>query len=189
MEIQTTSIPGLLIIKPVVFKDNRGCFFEAFNQTRYSRNGIDADFIQDNISFSVKGTIRGLHYQLAPYSQAKMVQVLKGRVLDVAVDLRKDSPTFGKYYAIELSDENNLQFFIPRGFAHGFSVLSDEAVFCYKCDNDYNKECERGINYNDPTLAIDWGINTNKAIVSPKDEALPSFAEAEMNFFFSENGI
>lgn len=189
MEIQTTYIPGLMIIKPAVFNDDRGYFFEAYNHARYSRNGFETNFIQDNISRSKKGSIRGLHYQLAPYSQAKLVQVLKGNVLDVAVDLRQDSPTFGKYFAIELSDENKLQFFIPRGFAHGFSVLSDEAVFYYKCDNEYNKECERGINFNDNTLQIDWKVPISEAIVSPKDGVLPSFAEAEMNFFFSENGL
>lgn len=189
MEIETTFIPGLLIIKPSIFNDNRGYFYEAYNQVRYIQNGIEPTFIQDNISYSVKGTIRGLHYQLAPYSQSKLIQVLKGKVLDVAVDLRQNSPTFGKYFAIELSDENKLQFFIPRGFAHGFSVLSDEAIFHYKCDNIYNKDCERGVNYNDVSIGIDWKISPDKVIVSPKDGALPSFTEAEMNFFYGENDL
>lgn len=189
MELQTTFIPGLIITEPTVFNDNRGCFYEVYNHIRYSRSGIDAEFIQDNISFSMRGTIRGLHYQLAPFAQAKMVQVLKGKILDVAVDLRQDSPSFGKHFAIELSSENKLQLFIPRGFAHGFSVLSDEAIFHYKCDNEYNKDCERGINYNDSTLGINWKIPSDKLIVSPKDGALPSFTEAEMNFFFTENNL
>ena len=162
---------------------------EIYNQLRYTRNGIDAGFTQENLSYSNYGVIRGLHYQLAPYAQAKMVQVLKGKVLDVAVDLRKDSPTFGKHFAIELSQENKLQVFIPRGFAHGFSVLSDDAIFYYKCDNDYNKDCERGINFNDASLGIDWKVSPKQAIVSPKDGALPSKSEAEMNFFFTESDI
>jgi dTDP-4-dehydrorhamnose 3,5-epimerase len=187
MDIQTTFIPGLLIIKPSVFTDNRGYFYEGYNQDRYAKNGIDAGFIQDNLSYSIKGSIRGLHYQLAPFAQSKLVQVLKGTVIDVAVDIRKGSPTFGKHFAIELSQENKLQFLIPQGFAHGFSVLSDEAIFHYKCDNEYNKECERGINYNDSTLNIDWKVDPEKAIVSPKDSVLPSFLEADMNFFFAGN--
>jgi dTDP-4-dehydrorhamnose 3,5-epimerase len=186
MKIRTTNIPGLLIIEHNVFNDNRGCFFELYNKTTFAQHGIDTDYIQDNVSHSIKNTIRGLHYQLAPYSQAKLVQVMKGKVLDVAVDLRQNSPTFGQHYAIELSDENKLQFFIPRGFAHGLSVLSDEAVFYYKCDNLYNKESDRGINFNDSGLGIDWQIPADKAIISLKDEALPSFSEAEMNFFFTE---
>lgn len=186
MTIKTTPIPGLLIIEPRVFEDSRGCFFELFNDADYRANGIETDFVQDNVSYSVKHTIRGLHYQLAPYAQAKLVQVLKGRVLDVAVDLRENSPTFGQHYTLELSDANKLQFYVPKGFAHGFVALSDEVVFFYKCNAPYNKDSERGINFNDPELGIDWKVPLDKAIVSPKDEVLPSFNEADKNFFFHE---
>ncbi len=186
MEIQHTSISDLLIIKPAVFNDDRGYFYEVFNQVRYCKEGLNSNFIQDNLSYSVKGTIRGLHYQSEPYAQAKLIQVLKGRVLDIAVDLRNGSPTYGKHFAIELSQENKLQFFIPRGFAHGFSVLSDDAIFYYKCDNEYNKAYERGIVYNDESLKIDWKIPSGKEIVSPKDLMLPSFIDSEINFTFSE---
>ncbi len=186
MTIKTTPIPGLLIIEPRVFEDNRGCFFELFNDAAYRANGIETDFIQDNVSYSVKNTIRGLHYQLAPYAQAKLVQVMKGRVLDVAVDLRENSPTFGQHHSVELSDVNKLQFYIPKGFAHGFIALSEEVVFFYKCNAPYNKDAERGINFNDPQLGIDWKVTLDKAIVSPKDEVLPSFNEAEKNFSFHE---
>lgn len=184
MEVVETKIPGLLIVKPKVFGDARGFFFEGFNQQRYSEAGIQSEFIQDNYSSSQYGVIRGLHYQLAPYAQAKLVQVLKGSVLDVAVDLRKGSPTFGQFEAVELSDENRWQFFIPRGFAHGFSVLSEEALFHYKCDNFYNPQFERGLHFNDPQLGIDWKISANDANVSPKDKVLPMFADAEMNFIY-----
>jgi dTDP-4-dehydrorhamnose 3,5-epimerase len=186
MEVTKLDIPGLLIIKPDVFEDQRGFFFETYNIKRYKDQGIDADFIQDNLSRSAYGVIRGLHYQLAPYSQAKLVQVLKGKVLDVAVDLREDSPTFGQHYSIELSEENKLQFFIPEGFAHGFSVLSEDVLFSYKCNNLYNKGAERGISYNDPALGIDWKIPSGSELVSHKDSILPSFKEAEKNFLFSE---
>jgi len=184
MEIIKTNIPDVLIIKPTVFSDPRGFFLESYAESRYKEAGISADFIQDNISKSSYGVIRGLHYQLAPYSQAKLVQVLAGRVLDVAVDMRKNSPTFGQHYAIELSDENKLQFYIPQGFAHGFSVLSEEAVFMYKCDNYYNQEAERGIAYNDVTLNVDWKIPAADAIISSKDSILPAFKEAEHNFVY-----
>ncbi|WP_291859872.1 dTDP-4-dehydrorhamnose 3,5-epimerase [Marinilabilia sp.] len=184
MQILPTKIPGLLIIEPDVFEDQRGCFFESYNREKYKESGLDTNFVQDNISSSVRGVIRGLHYQLAPYSQAKLIQVLKGKVLDVAVDLRQGSPTFGESYAIELSEENRRQFFVPRGFAHGFSVLSDEVLFHYKCDNLYNREAERGINFNDPQLKIDWLIPGKEAIVSGKDQVLPSLEEAERNFVF-----
>lgn len=187
MKIRTTHLPGLLVIEPAVFGDHRGCFFELWNREGYRTQGLSADFVQDNVSQSVKNTIRGMHYQLAPYAQAKLVQVLKGKVLDVALDLRQNSPTFGQHFAIELSDENHLQFFLPRGFAHGFSALSEEVVFMYKCDNPYVREAERGINFNDPELGIDWKVDPDKAIVSPKDEVLPAFREAEMNFLFQED--
>ncbi len=186
MTIKPTPIPGLIIIEPRVFDDNRGCFFELFNDESYRENGIETDFVQDNVSYSVKNTIRGLHYQLAPYAQAKLVQVLKGRVLDVALDLRENSPTYGQHYAIELSDANKLQFYVPKGFAHGFIALSDDVVFFYKCNALYNKDSERGINFSDAELGIDWTVPVGEAIVSPKDEVLPSFNEAEKNFFFHE---
>ncbi|NPA36097.1 MAG: dTDP-4-dehydrorhamnose 3,5-epimerase [Chlorobi bacterium] len=186
MEVIKLDIPGLLIVKPDVFEDQRGFFYETYNQERYRKYGIDVDFIQDNLSRSSYGVIRGLHYQLAPYSQAKLVQVIKGKVLDVAVDLRKKSPTFGQHYAIELSEENKIQFYIPEGFAHGFSVLSDDVLFSYKCSSLYNKSSERGISYNDPQLGIDWKIPEEEALVSHKDSILPSFKEAEKNFLFAE---
>lgn len=183
MEIIETGISGLLIIKPAVFSDSRGYFLESYSAQRYFNMGLPA-FIQDNVSRSTYGVVRGLHYQLAPYAQSKLVQVLKGRVLDVAIDLRRESPTFGKHHAIELSDENHLQFFISQGFAHGFSVLSDEVVFSYKCDQYYNKDAERGIAFNDPKLDIDWQIDADKMIISVKDKALPLLNEAEINFFY-----
>ena len=181
MKLETT-LPDLYIIKPTVFEDNRGYFYELYNKKRFSSVNIEHTFIQDNISLSKKGSIRGFHYQLEPFSQAKLVTVLKGRVLDVVVDLRKKSPTFGKWFSIELSDQNRLQMLIPRGMAHGFSVLSSEALFFYKCDNEYNKESERGINAFDPALAIDWKISKENAVISEKDLLLPLFSEAELNF-------
>ena len=184
MEIITTDIPSLLIIKPEVFSDPRGFFLEAYTEKRYQDAGINSKFIQDNISKSTYGVIRGLHYQLAPYSQSKLVQVLEGKVLDVAVDLRKNSPTFGQHFSVELSAENQLQFYIPQGFAHGFSVLSETALVSYKCDNYYSQEAERGIAYNDAKLNIDWKIPAEKAIISSKDSILPAFGEAEHNFVY-----
>ena len=184
MEIIKTEIEGLLIIKPKVFEDNRGYFFESFNKQVFEENGINYNFIQDNESKSSYGVIRGLHYQLAPYAQTKLVRVLQGKVLDVAVDLRKGSPTFGKWHSIELSAENKTQFLIPQGFAHGFSVLSETAIFAYKCDNLYNKESERGINFNDKSLNIDWKIPADKAIISAKDKVNPCLNDAEMNFIY-----
>ena len=184
MEIIKTDIEGLLIIKPKIFEDNRGYFFESFNKKAFEDNELNYNFIQDNESKSSYGVIRGLHYQLAPYAQTKLVRVLKGKVLDVAVDLRKGSPTFGKWHAVELSEDNKQQFLIPQGFAHGFSVLSETAIFAYKCDNLYNKNSERGINFNDKSLNIDWGIPIEKAIVSTKDKVLPCINDADMNFIF-----
>ena len=182
MEIQKTPINGLLIIKPGVFKDERGYFFESYNKERFLQNGIFMDFVQDNQSKSSYGVIRGLHYQLKPYAQTKLVRVLQGEIYDVAVDLRKNSPTFGKWFGVTLSDENFKQFLIPRGFAHGFSVLSQSAVVMYKCDSYYNKASERGIIYNDESLNIDWKIKPEKVLVSAKDKMLESFDKAEMNF-------
>ncbi len=182
MEIITTPIEGLLVIQPRVFADERGYFYESYNRKKYRDLGIDMDFCQDNQSKSSYGVIRGLHYQLHPYSQTKLVSVILGKVWDVAVDLRKDSPTFGKWYGVELSAENKLQFLLPKGFAHGFSVLSETAVFSYKCDEYYNPESERGIIYNDSTLHVDWKIPLEKAIISEKDKFLATFKAAEMNF-------
>ena len=170
MKVIKTDIEGVFIIEPIVFEDERGYFFESYNQADLKKQGIDYNFIQDNQSKSKYGTIRGIHFQKGEFSQAKLVRVLEGTVLDVAVDLRKNSPTFGKHVAVELSAENKRQLMIPRGFGHGFSVLSETAVFAYKCDNVYNKASECGIRYNDPTLNIDWKINTDKAILSEKDK-------------------
>lgn len=186
MEIIKTEIPDLLIIKPTVFEDERGYFFESYNEKNFLANGIELSFVQDNESKSGYGVIRGLHYQLGPYSQTKLVRVIEGRVFDVAVDLRIDSPTFGKWSGIELSADNKIQFLIPKGFAHGFSVLSESATFIYKCDKLYTPEAERGINYNDPFLNIDWRINPDKAIISPKDKIFPNFNKAEMNFKYGK---
>ncbi len=186
MKLHTTGISGLLIIEPDVFSDDRGYFLETFSSSKYQALGINNTFVQDNSSYSTRGVIRGLHYQLEPYAQTKLVQAITGTILDVAVDLRQNSPTFGQHHAVELSAENHLQFLIPKGFAHGFSVLSAEAVFSYKCDNYYNQATERGINYNDPKLNIDWQIPENELNLSCKDLALPTFDEAERNFFFSE---
>ena len=182
MKVTETPIGGLLIVEPDIYKDHRGYFFESYNKNRFTQNGIAMQFVQDNQSFSSYGVIRGLHYQLEPYAQTKLVRVLKGKIYDVAVDLRKDSPTFGKWYGIELSDTNFLQFLIPRGFAHGFSVLSKEAIVFYKCDNFYKKEAERGIVFNDPSLAIDWKIPGKDIIISNKDKTMPVFNNADMNF-------
>jgi len=182
MHIEKTPIPGLLIITPKIFSDNRGYFFESYNKKSFSDVGINDNFCQDNESKSAFGVIRGLHCQVEPYAQSKLVRVLKGRVFDVAVDLRKGSPTFGKWHGIELTEENKKQFYIPRGFAHGFSVLSEVAVFSYKCDNYYYPEAERGIIYNDPELNIDWRIDLKDALISEKDNKNPLFSEAEINF-------
>ena len=187
MKIIETPIPGLLIIEPVIFADQRGYFLESYNQQKLSEAGIYSNFVQDNESKSSKGVIRGLHYQLNPYAQSKLVRVIQGRVYDVAVDCRKGSPTFGQSYGLELSEENKLQFYIPKGFAHGFSVLSETAVFSYKCDAFYNPAAERGIIYNDPFLNIDWGLDASESVISGKDTLHPLFAEAEMNFIYQAN--
>jgi dTDP-4-dehydrorhamnose 3,5-epimerase len=184
MKIIETPLPGLLILEPRVFADTRGYFLESYNQKKFTAAGISTVFVQDNESKSGMGVIRGLHYQLDPYSQTKLVRVIQGSVYDVAVDCRKGSPTFGQSFGLELSEENKLQFFIPKGFAHGFSVLSEAAVFSYKCDSLYNPAAERGILYNDPALKINWGIEASEAIVSGKDTIHPLFADAEMNFKF-----
>ena len=177
-----TNIPDLLIFEPKIFEDSRGYFFESFNLQTYKAEGINIDFVQDNQSSSQFGVIRGLHYQLNPHAQAKLIRVLAGRILDVAVDIRKSSPTYGKSFSIELSGENKKQLFIPAGFAHGFSVLSEQAEVFYKCDSFYNKANEAGILYNDPSLHIDWKIPAGKEIISEKDIQLPLFANCRNNF-------
>ena len=180
-----TDIQGLLVFEPKVFEDSRGYFFEAYNEQIFSEAGINMKFVQDNQSKSNYGVIRGLHYQLNPYAQTKLVRVLDGKILDVAVDIRKNSPTYGKHFAIELSAENKKQLFIPAGFAHGFSVLSETAIVLYKCDAFYSKESEGGIVYNDPFLNIDWKIPGGRETVSEKDKLSPPFAECKNNFEFA----
>ena len=181
-----THIRDLLIFEPRVFEDSRGYFFESFNLNTFRSEGIDISFVQDNQSSSQYGVIRGLHYQMDPYAQVKLIRVLRGKILDVAVDIRKGSPTYGKSFCIELSHENKKQLFIPKGFAHGFSVLSEHAEVFYKCDAFYNKESEGGILYNDPELNIDWKIPAGKQIVSEKDIKLPFFAGCKNNFEYFE---
>ena len=175
MQITDTPIADLKIISPDVFADKRGFFTELYNEERYRSLGITNKFVQDNLSRSSYGVVRGLHLQKGESAQAKLVKVIVGKVWDVAVDLRQGSSTYGKWFGVELSDENHLQFLIPRGFAHGFSVLSPTAIFSYKCDNLYDKQAEGGIIYNDPTLAIDWKVPVGEMIVSDKDLLLPTF--------------
>ena len=178
MEIIKTDIEGVLIIKPRIFGDDRGYFYESYNRKALKEQVPQIpDFVQDNQSYSTYGVLRGLHFQKAPYAQAKLVRVVSGKVLDVAVDLRPGSPTFGKHVSVELSGENHLQFFIPEGFAHGFSVLSHEVVFQYKCSSYYNKESEGGIIFNDPALGIDWKLPERDIILSPKDRLHPTLAQ------------
>jgi dTDP-4-dehydrorhamnose 3,5-epimerase len=176
MKATETKLKGCFIIEPKVLEDHRGYFFESFNQHRFNELiGKNLDFVQDNESFSTKGTLRGLHFQKGNYAQAKLTRVVQGTVLDIAVDLRENSPTFGTHFSIELSSENKKQLFIPRGFAHGFVVLSDTAIFSYKCDNYYHKESESGIIYNDPILNIDWKLPNDHLQLSKKDLELPHF--------------
>ena len=179
MNIIETALPGVLIVEPKVFGDARGHFFESWNQAAYEAAGITNKWVQDNESKSCFGVLRGLHYQAAPYTQAKIVRAIVGAVLDVAVDIRKGSPTYGKHVAVELSSENKRQLYIPHGFAHGFVVLCDEALFAYKCDNIYMPSAERGIIFNDPDLAIDWRIAPDQILLSDKDKKHPAFAEIE----------
>ncbi len=182
MEIITTPIEGLLIIEPKVFHDARGYFVETYNEQRYREAGIDAQFVQDNQSCSSFGVVRGLHFQRPPYTQAKLVCCTQGRVLDVAVDLRKDSKTFGQWFSVELTEENHRQFFIPRGFAHGFSVLSEKAVFTYKCDNLYHPEADGGLLLSDPALNINWQVPTQQRIISDKDTKHPLLKDLDNPF-------
>jgi dTDP-4-dehydrorhamnose 3,5-epimerase len=179
MKIEATPLKDCYIIHDTVFEDSRGYFFESFNQKTFNNlTGLNVNFVQDNQSKSTKGVLRGLHYQTGEFAQAKLVRVLQGKVLDVAVDLRQSSPTFGKYFAIELTAENRKQFFVPRGFAHGFVVLSNEAVFFYKCDNYYNKPSEGGLIYNDATLNINWQLPETDLLLSDKDKVLPNLQNA-----------
>ena len=182
MEIIKTPIEGLLIIQPRVFGDSRGYFYESYSAKQYKENGINIDFCQDILSKSSYGVLRGLHFQLYPHSQTKLVSAVQGTVWDVAVDLRASSPTFGQWYGIELSEENHTQFLVPQGFAHGFSVLSETAIFSYKCDDFYNPSLEGGIAYDDPALNIDWKIPADKAIISEKDTKHPLLKDAKLNF-------
>ena len=184
MPFQKTAIPGLLVFEPNVFEDSRGYFFESYNEAVFRKEGVDIRWVQDNQSSSTYGVIRGLHYQLPPFAQTKLVRVLRGEILDVVVDIRKGSPTFGKSFSKVLSAKNKRQLFIPKGFAHGFSVLSEKAEVLYKCDGFYNKESEGGIIYNDPALEIDWRIPAEEAIISDKDKVLPTLAECRNSFVF-----
>lgn len=186
MEVLTTDIEGVYIIKPRVFGDARGYFFESYSKREFEEKVGKVDFVQDNESMSKKGVMRGLHFQRPPFSQSKLVRCVKGSVLDVAVDIRKGSPTYGKHVAVELTEDNHLQFFIPKGFAHGFVVLSDVAVFQYKCDNFYHPEADGGISILDDSLGIDWRISTQNAILSEKDTKHPLLKDFDSPFDFND---
>jgi len=177
MNIIPTSIEGLVIIEPKVWRDDRGYFYESYNKKAFSAAGIDVDFVQDNQSFSQKGTLRGLHGQADPHAQGKLVRAIQGRVIDVAVDIRKGSPTYGQHVSVELSADNFRMFWVPPGFLHGFVTLEDNTIFAYKVTNLYNKESEIGVAWNDADLNIDWGIKPEEAILSEKDKALPAFKD------------
>jgi dTDP-4-dehydrorhamnose 3,5-epimerase len=187
MPFTETGIPDLLVYEPKVFHDQRGYFFESYNANTFAADGQKMVFVQDNQARSTYGVLRGLHFQKEPYAQTKLVRVLEGKIIDVAVDLRKGSPTYGKSFAIELSAENKLQLLVPKGFAHGYSVLSPTAEVMYKCDNFYHKDSEGGLIYNDPALQIDWGIDLSKALVADKDLALPTLENCVHNFVFNSN--
>lgn len=175
MTVENSNLKDCFIIHPRVFEDDRGYFYESYNKQGFKKQtGLDIDFVQDNQSKSSRGVLRGLHFQIGDYEQAKLVRVIKGSVLDVCVDLRENSETYLKYFSLILSEENKKQLFVPRGFAHGFLVLEDNTIFSYKCDNYYHKESERGIIYNDPDLAIDWGFENSQLLISDKDKVLPS---------------
>ena len=184
MKVSQTDIPGVVIIEPRVFEDARGYFFESYNKKDFDAQLRPVDFVQDNESRSTYGVVRGLHYQKGRHSQSKLVRVMQGRVLDIAVDIRRGSPTFGKHVAVELSGENKRQLFIPRGFAHGFAVLSPEAVFQYKCDNFYAPQAEGAIAWNDPALGIDWGIPVHDVVLSEKDSRHPLLADCPADDLF-----
>ncbi|OYT16147.1 MAG: dTDP-4-dehydrorhamnose 3,5-epimerase [Bacteroidetes bacterium 4572_77] len=182
MEIIKTKIADLVIIKPSVFQDDRGYFFESYNKGKFIERGIDHNFVQDNESKSMKGVLRGLHFQKPPFTQGKLVRVMKGAVLDVAVDLRKNSPTYGKWASIELTEDNKFMYWVPPGFAHGFITLEDNTVFFYKCTNVYNKDSEGSLLWNDPSLNVDWGKDI-KPILSDKDKVAPLFKDFESPYF------
>jgi dTDP-4-dehydrorhamnose 3,5-epimerase len=186
MPFTETGIPGLLVYEPKVFNDNRGYFFESYSARAFEEYGLNLPFVQDNQARSTFGVLRGLHYQLEPYAQTKLIRVLEGRIIDAVVDIRKGSPTYGKSFAIELSAENKLQLLVPKGFAHGYSVISPTAEVMYKCDNFYHKASEGGIIYNDPALKIDWGIDLEEALVSEKDLVLPTLENSTHNFVFNK---
>ncbi len=188
MQVIQTEIQGVVIIEPRLFRDDRGCFFESYSQREFDEKVAPIRFVQDNESKSTYGVLRGLHFQKPPHAQSKLVRVIKGRVLDVAVDIRRGSPTFGRHVAVELTEENHRQCFIPRGFAHGFSVLSEEAVFQYKCDNAYAPQSEGALAWDDPDLAIDWRIPSDKIILSEKDKQHPRLHDADAWLFdYAEN--
>lgn len=187
MEVFPTNIPEVILFKPRVFSDARGSFFESYNQNTLKQIGILATFVQDNQSQSSKGVLRGLHYQTGEYAQAKLVRVIKGSVYDVAVDIRKGSPTYGNYFGAVLSEENGHQMFVPRGFAHGFLVLEDNTIFAYKCDNFYHKDAEGGIIWNDSTIQIDWQIDKQSILLSEKDERLPALDNCLNDFIYANN--
>lgn len=181
MKVIETPLSGLILLAPDVYEDDRGYFFESFRASIFESMGMMRPFIQDNQAYSVRGTLRGLHFQTGTYAQSKLVRVPQGEVLDVAVDLRPGSATMGEHYTVRLSSTNHLQLFVPAGFAHGYLVLSDDAVFTYKCDNYYAPGTENGIRYDDPTLNINWGLATEELLISPKDRVLGSFAEYKSN--------
>ncbi|WP_010182469.1 dTDP-4-dehydrorhamnose 3,5-epimerase [Aquimarina agarilytica] len=187
MIITKTTIPDVLVIEPKIFGDNRGYFLESYNKEKFPSKYQFIDFVQDNESKSSLGVLRGLHYQIAPFCQSKLVRVIKGSVLDVAVDIRKGSPTFGCHVAVELTGENKKQLFVPRGFAHGFVVTSEDTVFSYKCDNYYSPEHDRGIMFDDPALKIDWKVTVDKLILSEKDKKQPFLKDAKDLFDFNIN--
>ena len=184
MPFTPTTFPGLIIVEPVILEDSRGYFFESYNENVYRANHIPVTFVQDNQSRSSYGVIRGLHYQRPPYAQSKLIRVLSGAIVDTVLDLRTGSPTYGETFSIQLSAENKKQLFVPQGFAHGFSVISETAEVMYKCDSYYNRESESGILYNDPQLKIDWHIPDNRATVSEKDKLLPLFNSYAGEFAF-----
>jgi dTDP-4-dehydrorhamnose 3,5-epimerase len=186
MEITKTVIDGVLIIEPRAFADDRGFFMETYNKERYLQSGVDGEFVQDNVSVSKKGTLRGLHYQAPPFAQGKLVQVLRGSVLDVAVDIRFGSPTFGSYVSVELSAENKKQFWIPAGFAHGFVALEDDTIFSYKCTNVYSPENDRGVLWSDAQIGIEWPFPETELLISDKDKKQPLLQDIAQEFIWQE---
>lgn len=187
MKVIRTEIPEVVIIEPRIFGDRRGYFFESFSERDFTENVLGVRFVQDNESRSCRGVVRGLHFQLPPHAQGKLVRVVKGRVIDVAVDIRRGSPTFGKHVAVELSEDNHLQLFIPRGFAHGFSVLSEDAVLQYKCDEYYHPESEGALAWDDPDIAVDWKISAEEVILSARDSGNVRLRDADRLFDYSED--